>query len=442
MSISSKVRRTAAAAAALGLVALGGAVIPAAASGYQTELVNVDSLGQRGVGSSRFPSVHAGGTIVGFDSRAATLVPGDTNGHSDVFVRYTRLPQTIRVSVNNNGQQGNGDSLRPSLDDSARLAAFESHATNLVEGDTNGVQDVFVRGLLANPNAGTRRVSVSSAGAEANGSSATASISADGRFVAFTSVASNLVAGDTNGVGDIFVRDLGSGQTSRVSVGRRGAQGDGLSSLASISGDGRYVAFVSAAANLVKGDTNNADDVFVHDRATGRTTRVSVAEDGSQANGNSSGPSISEDGHWVAFRSDASNLVSGDTNGRSDVIVYDVTNSIPTRASASSSGAQANGDSSEAAISADGEYVAYSSDATNLVPGDTNRMDDVFRWERDTLQTERWSVASNGSQASAGLASGQPAINDAGDAIAFASDANNLFPGDTLTSLDVFLRRP
>jgi archaellum component FlaF (FlaF/FlaG flagellin family) len=440
MSISSKIRRTAAAAAALGLVALSGAT--ATAFGYQTELVNVDSVGQRGVGTSRFPSVHSGGTIVGFDSRAATLVPGDTNGHSDVFVRATLLPRTIRVSVNNNGQQGNGDSLRPSLDDSARLAAFESHATNLVEGDTNGVQDVFVRGLLANPNAGTRRVSVSSAGAEANGFSGTASISADGRFVAFTSVASNLVAGDTNAAGDIFVRDLGSGQTSRVSVGRRGAQGDGLSSLASISGDGRYVAFVSAASNLVKGDTNNADDVFVHDRATGRTTRVSVAEGGSQANANSSGPSISEDGRWVAFSSDASNLVPGDTNGRSDVIVYDVANGVPTRASASSSGAQANDGSGSPAISADGRYVAYSSGATNLVPGDTNRMDDVFRWERDTLQTERWSVASDGSQALVGLASGQPAINDTGDAIAFASDANNLFPGDTLLSQDVFLRRP
>jgi Tol biopolymer transport system component len=442
MLISSKVRRLAAAAAtALALVALSAAGSPAAAFGYPNELVNVNSVGQKGIGGdSRFPSVHSTGTIVGFDSRAAELVPGDTNGRSDVFVRYTRLPLTIRASVNNDAQQANDDSLRPSLDDSARFAAFESHATNLVESDTNGVRDVFVRGLLANANAGTRRVSVDSAGAQANGGSGAASISADGRFVAFVSLASNLVPGDTNGVGDIFVHDLTTRQTSRVSVGRRGAQGNGPSSQPAISGDGRYVAFVSAASTLVRGDTNNAEDAFVHDRATGRTTRVSVADDGTQANGNSSRPSISEDGGWVAFQSNATNLVPGDTNGESDVFVYDVAYGFQTRASGTL--AQADGGSGEPSISADGRYLAYSSDATNLVPGDTNLMADVFRWDRDTLKTERWSVASDGSQASLGLASGQPAINDTGEAIAFASDANNLVAGDTLLSQDVFLRRP
>ena len=426
---------------AVSLVALSGIGTPAEAGGLETELVNRNTAGQQATGGiSRFPSVSTTALIVSFDSLATNLVAGDTNGARDVFVRYRGVPQTIRASVSNTGAQANGDSGRPSMDDSAQFAAFESTATNLVSGDTNNAQDIFVRGLLANPGPGTRRVSVSGTGAQANGGSGSPSISAGAQVVAFTSLASNLVAGDTNGAGDIFVHDLASGATSRVSVSSTGVQGNALSSLPSVSGNGRYVAFVSAASNLVTGDTNNAEDVFVHDRDTGTTTRVSVGSGGVQANGHSSSPSIDEGGRYVAFTSSATNLVAGDTNGQSDVFLHHTIGGTTTRASVSSAGAQGNSGSSSPVVNADGRYVAFASDATNLVAGDTNLIADIFRWDRDTGQTERWSVATDGSQASAGTGSGQPAIGDSGWQIAFVSNAANLVPGDTLLSQDVFLR--
>jgi Tol biopolymer transport system component len=181
---------------------------------------------------------------------------------------------------------------------------------------------LLVNPALASPGT-TTRVSVASNGAQGNGDSFSSSISADGRYVAFHSIASNLVSGDTNGAWDVFVHDRQSGQTTRVSAASNGAQGNGDSESPSISADGRYVAFSSDASNLVSGDTNGAWDVFVHDRQSGQTTRVSAASNGAQGNGDSESPSISADGRYVAFSSDASNLVSGDTNGAWDVFVHD-----------------------------------------------------------------------------------------------------------------------
>jgi len=203
-----------------------------------------------------------------------------------------------------------------------RYVAFSSSATNLVAGDTMG--GVFVRDRVKGT---TTRVSVSTQGAPAFG--AEPAISADGRYVAFGSGASNLVAGDTNGIVDVFVRDRVAGTTTRVNISTRGAQTahtdpDTMledSELPTISADGRYVAFLSGAGNLVDCDTNGIVDVFVRDRVRGTTTRVSVATRGAQANQRSSEPAISANGRYVAFSSDASNLVRGDTNGSSDVFV-------------------------------------------------------------------------------------------------------------------------
>jgi Tol biopolymer transport system component len=226
--------------------------------------------------------------------------------------------QTTRVSVASDGAQGNGDSECPSISADGRYVAFASLASNLVPGDTNGRMDIFVHDRLTGQ---TTRVSVASDGTEGNGDSGFPSISADGRYVAFASLASNLVPGDTNGTWDVFVHDRLTGQTTRVSVASGGAQGNGDSRFPSISADGRYVAFQSYASNLVPGDTNGVLDVFVHDRLTGQTTRVSVASDGTQGDSYSFGSSISADGRYVAFASYASNLVPGDTNGWADVFV-------------------------------------------------------------------------------------------------------------------------
>jgi len=223
-----------------------------------------------------------------------------------------------RVSVASGGTQGNGDSGCPSISADGRYVAFQSYASNLVPGDTNEVGDVFVHDRLTGQ---TTRVSVASDGTEGNDYSRRPSISADGRYVAFASLASNLVPGDTNGTWDVFVHDRLTGQTTRVSVASGGAQGNSGSWCPSISADGRYVAFQSYASNLVPGDTNGVLDVFVHDRLTGQTTRVSVASDGTQGDSYSFGSSISADGRYVAFSSLASNLVPGDTNDKPDIFV-------------------------------------------------------------------------------------------------------------------------
>jgi hypothetical protein len=436
--------------AVLASLAVGGVVAggtPAVADGYTTEFVNVNTAGQKAdITRSRFPSVNVTAGIMAFDSDGTNLVSGDTNGLRDVFVRYRGTPMTVRASVSTSGTQANGASGRPALSHFAERVAFESSASNLVAGDTNGVTDIFVRNLYSPQS--TDRVSVSSAGAQANGASSAASISADARYVTFSSVASNLVPDDTNGVVDVFVRDVVAGTTTRVSVSGTGVQGNGQSFLSSTNG--RQVAFVSSASNLVPGDTNGANDVFVRDLQNATITRISVTDAGAQANGSSDAPSLSPDGNLVAFTSNATNLVADDTNQAADVFVRQLRIQTTTRASVSSSGEQANGPSFTPSMGngiGAGGIVAFASSATNLVSGDTNRIADVFR--RDTSgqhdgreHTERWSVATDGSQATGGTGTGQPAMVDNGQAIAFVSDAANLAPGDGFLTQDVFLRYP
>jgi len=278
--------------------------------------------------------------------------------------------ETTRVSVDSAGTQGTGGhSYETSLSADGRFVAFRSEATNLVAGDTNAADDIFVHDRQTGT---TTRVSVDSAGTQGNSYSYTPSISADGRYVAFLSNASNLVAGDTNASWDIFVHDRQTGTTTRVSVDSTGTQGNGASAYhPSLSADGRFVAFLSEASNLVAGDTNGRSDIFVHDRQTGTTTRVSVDSAGTQGTGGHSyTPSISADGRYVAFASTATNLVAGDTNGTGDIFVHDRQTG----------------------------FVAFFSYATNLVAGDTNGLRDIFVHDRQTGTTIRVSVDSAGTQ--------------------------------------------
>jgi Tol biopolymer transport system component len=282
----------------------------------------------------------------------------------------------------------------------------------------------------------------------------------------FTLGANNLVGNDSNGWNDVFVRDMQTGQTTRVSLHSNGAQATGgNSSSAAIAADGRYVAFTSAARNLVDGDTNTCPtfpaagacpDIFVHDRQTGETTRVSVGPGGAQANGASYDPAISADGRYVAFQSSASNLVDGDTNtcpnyqtagACPDIFVHDRQTGETTRVSVGPGGAQANRDSYSPAISADGRYVAFQSSASNLVSGDTNTCQgspvgacpDIFIHDRQTGLTTRASVSSAGAEAN--NSSGTLAMAANGAYIAFESTATNLVSGaDTNDNADIFVR--
>jgi Tol biopolymer transport system component len=330
----------------------------------------------------------ANGRYIVFESDAPNLVAGDTNHTSDVFLYDQASGVTTRVSVSSTGHQANGSSGFSAISADGRYVAFESQASNLVAGDTNHLSDVFVRDLATGK---TSRVSVNSRGAQARCNVSYCEntepvLSAHGRYVAFQSSATNLVPHDTNRLGDVFVRDRRTGTTTRTSVDSRGRQGGGDranngSNAPVISANGRYVAFHSADSNLVRGDTNRVFDIFVHDRRTGRTTRVSVSSAGVQANAESLGAaSISSDGRYVALTSLASNLVTGDSNDVTDVFVRDLSTGRTILASLGESGNQGDDASSAygVAFSANDRYLAFSSWAANLVPGDTNIVPDAF----------------------------------------------------------------
>lgn len=304
---------------------------------------------------------------------------------------------TTRVSVDSAGVQSNGNSNQGSISGDGRFIAFESIASNLVAGDTNAKTDVFVRDAVLGA---TTRVSVDSAGLQGNGYSGYASISSDGRFVCFASDASNLAPGDTNGQVDVFVHDRLNATTVLVSTSAAGVLGNGQSTNSVLSANGRYVAFESSASNLILGDFNGASDIYVKDLITGAISRVSVDAAGSQASSHSYGASISADGRFVAFASDADNLVPGDFNFITDVFVYDRFAASIQRVSVSSSGVEGDGSSTQAAISGDGSRVAFVSTATNLVVGDSNGVHDVFIRSLGSGLTTRISKKFNGAQTS------------------------------------------
>jgi len=408
--------------------------LSAPASAQSTTRVSVDSNGLEHHGICMTSSISEDGRFVAFASNASDLVPGDTNGMEDVFVRDRLLGLTTRVSVSSTGAQANGKCEFPSISADGRYVIFTGWADNLIVSDANGETDIFLHDRETQE---TVRVVVGLGGAEPDDYSWHSAISADGNHVAFVSEARNLVPGDTNYAEDAFVFDRLTGQTTRVSVSSSGGESDRDVLSLSISGDGNRVAFMTRATNLVPGDTNGLDDVFVHDRLTGQTTRVSVDSSGMQSNGHCFEPAISADGGYVAFGSAAENLVLGDTLGHDDIFVHDLLTGQTSRVSLRSSGAEANGPSVSPAISASGRHVLFASRARNLVEGDTNGFYDVFHHDRATGQTSRVSVTSSLEQAN--RESEFPAISADGEFACFLSGATNLVPGDTNSRVDVFV---
>jgi Tol biopolymer transport system component len=406
-----------------------------------TERVSLTTGGEGNADSDRV-AMSPDGRYVAFDSAASDLVPGDTNGAPDVFVLDNVAGTLERVSVSSSGAQAAGECEHPAISTDGRFVAFDSYAGNLVAGSTSGRSDIYLRDRQAGT---TEVVSISTGGARGDADSFRPSISSDGRFVAFESNSANLVAGDTNGVNDVFVGDRQLGTTERVSVSSAGTQGDQYSYIASISADGRYVAFQSFADNLVTGDTNGQMDVFVRDRQLATTVRASVSSGGVQGNSQSGTPSISANGRYVAFTSSASNLVAGDTNGTFDVFVRDLQGGITSLASADSGGAIGNGQSLLPTISSDGRFVAFYSEATNLVAGDVNGFGDIFLRDRLVGATSLASVSTGGVQGNSNAGNGTAdaatsPVSAEGRFIVFVSAASNLVAGDTNGAVDVFLR--
>lgn len=421
--------------------ALAGALVllPATSSAQTTERVSVSTGGAQASPSNLQgngqPSISADGRYVAWTSDANTLVANDTNAAFDVFRRDRQSSTTERASLAWDGSQANGSSFKATISGDGRYVVFESFATNLVPGDTNGFSDVFARDMLGGS---TVRISLSSSFGQANHSSGEPSISEDGSCVAFSSLASNLVAGDTNGQSDVFVR-VGA-VTERVSISSTGVQGNGISQLPALSADGRYVVFLSTSSNLVLNDTNGLGDVFVRDRQLGTTERVSLGNGAVQADGTCicRPGAVSADGRWVVFDSNATNLWTGDPNAAYDVFLRDRLNLYTAPASVSTGFVQGSWHSTMSALSSDGRCVVFYSYANNLVPGDTSAAEDVFLRDRHSGATERVSVSSSGAQADA--YSSMPCASADGRYVAFYSYATNLVANDTNGAPDVFVR--
>ncbi|MEJ7764250.1 MAG: AHH domain-containing protein [Acidimicrobiales bacterium] len=387
-----------------------------------TELSEVGAGSEEQSNQASFtPSISGDGRYVAFSSDASNLVSGDNNSLADIFVRDRSSEITTRLSVSDaNTQATGGGSFEPAISRDGRYVAFASLASNLVGGDNNGESDIFVRDRVAGT---TRRVSVGLGGAEANGGSARPSISSDGRYISFYSSASNVVSGDTRGLADVFVRDTVNNTTTRVSIGVGGAEPDGSSDYSSISGDGRFVAFHSQASNLVAGDTNGRGDVFVWDLSAATTGRASVASSGAEADGTSDRPSISADGRYVAFQSLAGNLAgSVDRNGQSDIFVRDRTAGSTIWASRGDNPPD-HGRSFDPSISGDGRFVAFAS-LSALWFADGNRVSDIYEFELGTGRTNRLSEGFQHDPAD--KASHTPALSEDGFYAASTTDATNM----------------
>lgn len=419
-----------------------------------------------------FPKISAGGHYVVFHSSIPNLVPNDSNNFcdtdgngvadnscADIFVYDRENVVTTLVSVSSGGTQGNLRSTSPSINRDARYITFQSQADNLVPDGAHTClyfsvflrqcTDIFVhdRGTGI-----TEQVSVASDGTKANGNSNFPSISADGRYIVFSSEASNLIPSGTHicpgtivtppvQCTHIFVHDRQTGTTERVSVASNGERGNTGSYQSSISADGRHVVFLSTANNLVPNDNNGKADIFVRHLDTGQTVLVSIVSDGTQGNqGAEFGlPAINADGRYIAFISRSTNLVANDTNGVADVFVHDLQTGTTIRASIATDGSQANLESGtyNPSLSSDGRYILFDSSATNLVNDDTNGARDIFVRDLQTATTTRVSVAQDGSQANSDSYGGS--ISTDGSFASFSSAASNLIPGDLNNTPDIFV---
>ncbi|WP_404286112.1 hypothetical protein ACD578_14750 [Microvirga sp. RSM25] len=330
--------------------------------------------GMEGLGDSNEAQFSPDGRFVVFESDANNLVAGDNNGQRDIFLKDLSTGAIIRLSTTAGGAQADSNSLNVQFSPDGGFVVFTSYATNLITGDTNNATDIFLKDLTTGA---VTRLSTTANGTQANGNSSDAQLSQDGHLMVFSSTAANL-GGSGSFFPNIFLKDLTTGAVTLVTSAADGTQANGLNSDARFSPDGHSAVFESSANNLVTGDANNQIDIFLKDLTTGAVTLVTNTADGTQGNGRSYDARFSADGHFVVFTSEASNLVADDTNGVSDVFLKDLTTGAITRLSTAANGAQTDFDSYTPLFSPDGRSVVFESDATNLVAGDGNNRTDLF----------------------------------------------------------------
>jgi Tol biopolymer transport system component len=344
--------------------------------------------------------------------------------------------QTERMSVTQANVEANGSSLNVRSSDDGRFVVFTTNATNLIPNDTNVLGDIVLKDRQTGA---LTCMSCLPDGTVGTGASTQPSLSGDGRFVAFQSAASNLVTGDTNGAIDVFVREIASGVISRVNLDSNGMQTiTGTSGQARLSQDGRFVSFASLATNLVSGDTNSVSDIFIRDRQASTTTRVSLTAAGAQTDGASTAAAMSADGNYIVFTSAAANITlpAEPSTLTVDVFLRDRVAGTTERLTSS---AATNGTCFDPAISADASVVAFNCPFTDLVPNDTNAARDVFYRAR-TGSTLARVTAPGGVEANG--ATENPSLNRNGTLIAVFSTATNLIAADTNATTDVFVVEP
>jgi Tol biopolymer transport system component len=436
-----KVGRAALAAAA----ALGALVVTAPALGAVAERISVSATGEQGNAASFSAAMSADGRYTAFVSFASNLVPGDTNNGCDVFVRDNSSGAVERVSVSSaGGQVDTGFSCdAPAISGDGRFVAFHSDGAGLVPNDTSTNSDVFVRDRALGT---TERVSVGADGetpignGTEFGNSLDPDISADGRFVAFMSTGRNLIAGREIFETHVYVRDRLAGTTEVVSERPDGQSTNGPAAQPSLSADGRYVAFTSSSEGLVPGDDNLGFDVFVRDRATGSTTAASVSSTGAlpqyvSVRPHSEQPTISADGRYVAFSSNARDLVPGDDFIDVDVFLRDRVSGTTRMASITPAGEQAfGGDSAGPSISADGRFVAFHSSAGNLSPGGGFATTDIIVFDGENNITKPLTIGRDRDEDDSFF----PSLTSDGTQAAFNSGSNDLVADDTNGVADVF----
>ena len=395
-------------------------------------VVSSDASGTLGNGDSFFPVYSADGSKTYFESTASNLVAGDTNGGTDVFVKDLATGAVTRLSTDASGNQINGSQGPFALSADGGKLIFTSTASDLVSGDTNGVADLFVKDLTTGA---VTRVSTASDGSQADGGSTFASFSPDGNEIVFRSSAGNL-AGTTRTYDEVYVKNLTTGAVTLVSDQAIGSFAQGLDG--AFSPDGSKVVYTLFTSDTAHINTGNIEDVYIKDLTTGATTLVSHAMGGGDANGSSRGAYYSADGSKIIFQSSASNLVAGDTNGAQDVFSYDVATGGITRISTDAHGNQLSGGANTFIMSPDGTEALITTETPRLVASDTNTHYDAYLVNLVTGQIALVDTD----------ATGHPA-NDAVDTAIFAPDghsfvmdtrATNIVPGDTATNTEIYVK--
>jgi Tol biopolymer transport system component len=403
----------------------------------QTRLVDENIGGGTPLYGALWPSLSTDGQLVVFDSTGESLAAGDANGVGDVFLRDMLTGVTEIVSFSTSGAQGDGGSRYGRMSPSGRFVTFISTAQNFVTpSEIDSHEDVFLRDRTAGT---TTKISVSPSGGASDGVSYLPDLSDDGNRVVFQSGAENLVAVDGNGVFDVFVRDLAQGTTLLLSRSTGGGGGNKDSYQPSISNDGRFVAFTSDANDLVAGDTNNRADVFLYDLQTATLERISLGPNGIEGDGHSREASISGDGGVVIFASSATNLVAGDTNAWQDIFERDTALNTTALLSKSQGGALPNYSSFSSALSVDGRYATFTTGATNITSPPTQQPVGMVRVDRASGAVVP--VALSGCNVPLTMMT-SPAISPDGSIVAFASRSALVVPDDVNDRYDVFVHDP